>query len=217
MWDAPSQHEARTGQYQQRHARAIDICRTQCSALNECAIYALSEGPPDDSIIAGMTGKEREKLTGRKRTRHAKWTDLDVLGEGCVRGHPAEKRYRSSTDGRLRCQQCSKDDNGMESQVRRLEQGCRNGHNPEEYYTRPSGDLVCRACELRQNAKRNAKRREDRATRGCSNGHSPKEYYTRPSGAYVCRACELRPKVKRQRNTRRGSRLSTTTGKMVAS
>jgi hypothetical protein len=217
-WDAPTQYEARTGRYQQRHAHALNMCRTQCpfDTRQQCYKWAIAEGPADDSILAGMTGKQREQLTGRKRARHGKWADLDVLGEGCVRGHPAEKRYRSSIDGRLRCQQCSHDYDNARNNARRLEQGCRNGHDPEEYYARPSGELVCRACELRQNAKRNAKRRYDRATRGCKNGHAPEDYYTRPSGAYVCRACELRRNANRKRgSSNRPNRIPTVIGKMV--
>lgn len=210
LWDAPTQYEARTGRYQQRHAQAINMCLTRCQSRQQCHTFAITEGPADDSILAGMTGRQREALTGRKRTRHGKWADIDILGEGCVRGHPVEERYRSGTDGRLRCRQCTKEDyENRERKANRLERGCRNGHGPEEYYERPSGELVCRACELRQNAKRNAKRRIDKATRGCKNGHKPEDYYTRPSGAFVCRPCELR------RNAKRRKRIPTAMGKMV--
>jgi hypothetical protein len=209
LWDAPTQHEARTGRYLQRHAHAINMCLTQCASRLQCHAYAIAEGPADDSILAGMTGKQREDLTGRKRARHGRWTDIDVPDGGCVRGHPVEKRYRSSTDGRLRCQQCNSDYDNEKNKADRLARGCRNGHMPEDYYARRSGELVCRACELRQNAKRNAKRRKDRAVRGCKNGHKPEEYYARPSGAFVCRACEIR------RNTKRKKRIPTTMGKMV--
>lgn len=198
------------------HRGALQICNT-CPVIDACRQWALTEGPRDGSIIAGMTGQQRKEIieimeaVGDDQPQPTAILSPREVGGECRRGHGLEQRYRSRS-GYLRCHTCEREHrrNSRQRQAASLPPAdtwtCARNHPPDRYRKRPStGQRYCREC---QNIA--ASERRSRTTLNlqpddgrCRNNHRPERKYTRPNGARRCADCDAEYEQRRKERRRK--------------
>lgn len=203
LFDAhePGNHPDITAHY---HAAALEICAS-CPIHTRiaCRQWAITDGPLDDSIIAGLTGHQRRQIAITQNIR----TDITpraIAGE-CRKGHNAMHRYRRP-DGYLRCRACERANSARQRARQQTKQNsaewrCMRNHPADRYRTRPSDNAqYCLDCQ-NDSHKRSRRQRSEAITRsdetaglrqsgGCTNGHPAARRYQRPNGVWRCADCD---------------------------